>query len=506
MATIHHTTVTPGKLELLEAWLPAQRWCANKGRTPRLRKLGGYRLDDPAGEVGIEVQVVVDEAGPTPVVYQVPVTYRSAPLPGAESALIGEAEHGVLGHRWFYDACHDPVFVATLLGLVEGRVEAQHQDVSDRSDDTVVGVHVSGPQVTLVRSAVLRGEQSNTSIICEVEDASGAPAEPIIIKLFRTLQAGDNPDVVVQSALTEAGSTQVPQTVGYVTGTWTDPSAAQAAPHDPAHAVAGHLAFAQRFFPDVEDAWRVALRAAQTGVDFAAEARELGEATAHIHVSLSSAMGTTPTTDLTREPLLRSVHQRYAAALAEVPSLAELDDGIQAAMARLAAADWPALQRIHGDYHLGQVLHVAERGWVAVDFEGEPLRPLSERVLPDLALRDVAGMLRSFDYAGGSAELSHVGADARAWVERARGAFLDGYAAVTGTDPRTDPASLDLLAGLELDKALYEVVYEARNRPGWLGIPTAAVARIVAAFTASPPSPRVSPPAPLPPHPPKDPG
>ena len=114
MAEIHATTMSPGKLELLSGWLPRQRWCTAKGRAPHLRKLGGYRLDDPAGQVGIEIMIVSDESGPTPVVYQVPLTYRGAPLAGAENALIGESDHGVLGRRWVYDACHDPVFVSRL--------------------------------------------------------------------------------------------------------------------------------------------------------------------------------------------------------------------------------------------------------------------------------------------------------------------------------------------------------------------------------------------------------
>ena len=116
-------------------------------------------------------------------------------------------------------------------------------------------------------------------------------------------------------------------------------------------------------------------------------------------------------------------------------------------------------------------------GWVAVDFEGEPLRPLHERVGPDLALRDVAGMLRSFDYVGGSVELSEPGRSARDWVAACRAAFLEGYAGVTHLDPvQTGP----LLRALELDKALYEVIYEVRNRPSWLGIPMAAIDRLVA--------------------------
>jgi maltokinase len=119
---------------------------------------------------------------------------------------------------------------------------------------------------------------------------------------------------------------------------------------------------------------------------------------------------------------------------------------------------------------------VPDRGWVLLDFEGEPLRPLAERSLPDQPLRDVAGMLRSFDYAAGSWEQSHPGASAREWAVDAQRAFLDGYAAESGRDPRADSA---LLTAFQLDKALYEVVYEARNRPTWLTIPTAAVARLL---------------------------
>jgi predicted trehalose synthase len=135
------------------------------------------------------------------------------------------------------------------------------------------------------------------------------------------------------------------------------------------------------------------------------------------------------------------------------------------------------MQRIHGDFHLGQVLDVPGRGWVLLDFEGEPLRPLAERTQPDLALRDVAGMLRSFDYAAGSWEQTHPGRSAASWADRARAAFLEGYAQESGRDPREDEV---LLKALELDKALYEVVYEARNRPTWLTIPTTAIARLFA--------------------------
>jgi len=175
--------------------------------------------------------------------------------------------------------------------------------------------------------------------------------------------------------------------------------------------------------------------------------------------------------------LSRSMRARHASAVSEVPALAAYDSMVHASIERVSAAKWPALQRIHGDYHLGQVLEVPHRGWVLVDFEGEPLRPLIERTHPDLALRDVAGMLRSFDYAAGSWEQMHPGRSAREWADRARTAFLEGYAKESGRDPRDDAVLLD---ALELDKALYEVVYEARNRPTWLTIPTTAIDRLFA--------------------------
>lgn len=132
MAVIHHTVLKPTKLELLTAWLPTRPWYRGTGE-PELAKAGGFRLDDPQGAVGIEFLVVTDVSG----AYLVPLTYRGAPLSGAEHALVGTMEHGVLGRRWAYDGCHDPVLVAQLLALIEGRVEAQAQSASDTPDREV---------------------------------------------------------------------------------------------------------------------------------------------------------------------------------------------------------------------------------------------------------------------------------------------------------------------------------------------------------------------------------
>jgi hypothetical protein len=136
MAIIHDTTLKPTKLELLTAWLPTRPWYVGDG-APELTKAGGFRLDDPEGEVGIEFMVAVDTSGPEPVAYHVPLTYRGAPLPGAEHALVGTMEHGVLGPRWAYDGCHDPVLLAALLALIEGRAQAQAQSLTDTPDHEV---------------------------------------------------------------------------------------------------------------------------------------------------------------------------------------------------------------------------------------------------------------------------------------------------------------------------------------------------------------------------------
>ncbi|MGA7148103.1 MAG: phosphotransferase, partial [Microbacterium sp.] len=152
---------------------------------------------------------------------------------------------------------------------------------------------------------------------------------------------------------------------------------------------------------------------------------------------------------------------------------------LESVYAQAAAVAWPAQQRIHGDFHLGQVLQVPGRGWVVLDFEGEPLRPMAERTRADLALRDVAGMLRSFDYVAGSIRLDDPDRSpesAREWARTAREAFLEGYARTSGDDLREEAP---LLAALELDKAVYEAIYEARNRPTWVTIPLRAITRLV---------------------------
>ena len=174
---------------------------------------------------------------------------------------------------------------------------------------------------------------------------------------------------------------------------------------------------------------------------------------------------------------------RLEKAAAEVPELAPYADALKATYDELASLTEPVpVQRIHGDFHLGQVMRTLN-GWRLLDFEGEPAKPLSERRALDSPLRDVAGLLRSLDYAAQHQLADHAHDPQREyraveWARRNRAAFCAGYAKGSGSDPQE---SGPLLRAFETDKAVYEVVYEARNRPAWLRIPMTAIERLAAA-------------------------
>jgi hypothetical protein len=192
MATIHRTTMVPGKLDLLAGWLPTRPWYRGTGRPPALTRAGGFRLDDPAGEVGIEFAFVTDETDGAGTTYHVPMAYRGAPLPGAEQGLIGTTEHGVLGTRWVYDAAHDPVAVVQLLDFICGRVDAQHQSRSDTSDPSVGRLWSSGgPLVAPTPLRVRDSEPGRTTVAVELTDAATMRTLSGSLHLVRVLEEGE---------------------------------------------------------------------------------------------------------------------------------------------------------------------------------------------------------------------------------------------------------------------------------------------------------------------------
>jgi len=444
-------------MECITDWMLRQRWYAGKGRVPQLVEVS--RVEWACDEPGVSIRVLLlrDMANVPPSLYHVPIVVRPTIPRGAGRSLIGRDEHD----DYLFDAPYDPAYVPALL-----------RELGAPSVDST-GAPLEG--------RVHSGEQSNTSII--VGEHGG---QPLMVKLFRLVQPGENPDVVLQSALSAAGSRAVPRVMGAIRATWSDPLDPRAAAdgHAPVPRT-GHLAVAQEFVRDARDGWSIALEAARAGESFAADARALGLLLAEVHETLARHMPS-------REPSLGDVvgavagwHQRLAVASADAPALRALRPFIDAVYDAAHEEPWPPLQRIHGDAHLGQALRRPDGGWVLVDFEGEPLRPLEDRTRLDSPVRDIAGVVRSFDYARGTvlAELVE-SAGLRAaeqrldeWAREAREAFLEGYSAGSGLDLSAHRALLD---AFELDKAVYEAMYEARNRPTWLPIPLAAVERLVA--------------------------
>jgi maltokinase len=223
-----------------------------------------------------------------------------------------------------------------------------------------------------------------------------------------------------------------------------------------------------------------AAASAADGLPFAAEARQLGTATAQMHVDMATAFGRRAMTPDELAALAATLTAKLDQATTVVPELAAHAGRIRAVYDEVAGIREPVmLQRIHGDYHLGQVM-LSEHGWVALDFEGEPAAPLAERRALAPPLRDVAGMLRSFEYAARHQLIARPDAAALApmasgWVRRNSDAFCAGYAAAGGLDPAENWV---LLRAMLLDKAVYEVIYEARNRPSWVSIPLESIAEL----------------------------
>ena len=255
------------------------------------------------------------------------------------------------------------------------------------------------------------------------------------------------------------------------------------------------LGLLQEFLRSGSDGWVLALtsvrdlfaegdlHAEEVGGDFAAESERLGMATADVHSAMATSLPTGLAGTAEIAAWAGSMHDRLDAAAVAVPALAEYAAGIGEVFDALARHhDSVAVQRVHGDYHLGQVLRT-DAGWVLLDFEGEPGAPIPARAGLASPLRDIAGMLRSFDYASRYLLADHstppqLEYRAAEWAERNRDAFCVGYAKASGRDPREDRT---LLRAYELDKAVYEVVYESRNRPGWLRIPLGSIERLLAA-------------------------
>ncbi len=349
-------------------------------------------------------------------------------------ATVAEVDDPDLGAVRIVDAAADP---ACLRVLLDALVDPSHPAMEWID---------AGAIVPTDQTRVWPGEQSNTTV-CIGTDR--------MFKLFRKVEAGRNLDVEVLAALNGSGVT--PALYGTLLGELPD----------------GHRADLGMFVERVQgvrDGWEWACEACLADRDIAADAAGLGRALARVHGRLAQAFGTSAASG---SAVAATMLARLDAAAAQVGDLSAVRVAAEAVMRGLAGVEL-ATQRVHGDFHLGQVLYASD-GWTIIDFEGEPLKPLAERRQPDSVWRDVAGMLRSFDYVRG-AHPDPTSSQAEAWCRSARRGFLDGYC----EDAVPEAAVLD---AYELDKAIYEVVYETRNRPTWVHIPLGAV-RDVAGRTA----------------------
>ncbi|MER5637627.1 maltokinase [Kitasatospora sp. NPDC002227] len=443
-------------LPLIASWLPGQRWYAGKGRpitglTPVLAT--PLQVGDPAL---LHLLLRVDHSGGSDT-YQLLLGSRSGQPAGLPPAtVLGRLSGGPYDGAVLYDALHDPELTGRLL---------EHLATGDRFGSLSFR-RTPGPGLpSNLPGRASTAEQSNSSVIY---------GTAFILKLFRRISPGTNPDLELSLALSRAGSTRIPRVAA-----WFESRMERSEP--------ATLGLLQRYLPDAEDGWELAL--SQVGRlksdpapgNFAIEAHRLGRATAEVHRVLARSM---PVDRLDRAQLsllAGAMADRLDSAVTAVPGLLRYRSALRTAFRALTADHLESVpvQRIHGDLHLGQAMRTPH-GWVLLDFEGEPAKPLAERRQPQPALRDVAAMLRSFDYAAAhllagaphNPELAHLAA---AWAARNRTAYCAGYSAGGGADPNTAP---ELMRALEIDKAVYEVVYEARHRPSWLPIPLAAINRL----------------------------
>jgi maltokinase len=446
--------------DVLAAWLVRQRWFAGKGRTVHDLAVVADTEIVP-GDPGLRHLLVTVSHGATADCYQL-FTGLRARLP----ARLRHARIGSFEGLQVYDGLHDSDLTRALLDAI----------VADRTVGALRFCRLPGADFSWARpgpdSLVLTGEQSNTSLVF---------GESAIFKVFRRVAPGPNPDLEVATALADLGSTHIAEPYG-----WAETRI------DGATTV---LAILSRYLRAASDGWSLAATsvrdlyalalgdagagaAGEAGGDFAGEAERLGIATAQVHQDLADAFGSSELEPEAIRELAEQMFRRLDMAIAAVPELARHADRIGDAFSSLAKLTDPVpAQRVHGDYHLGQVMRT-QTGWVVLDFEGEPASPLAQRRARSSPLRDVAGMLRSFDYAARHQLLTHpervsLAPVAGDWVQRNGEAFCAGYAAAGGLDPGRNAV---LLRALLLDKAVYEVIYEARNRPNWLVIPLESIA------------------------------
>src|SRR5918999_1145371 len=413
--------------QALEEWVVGQRWFGSKAR--EVTSLGVLDMVPLRLEPRLLASVMVEArfAPGTHEVYQVPVAFRPVEEGWSEGA-IAETDGMTI-----YDALADPEEGQALLEL-------------------------------------MRAEQSNSSLVFD---------EALALKLYRRVEAGVNPELELLRFLTERGFESVPALAGWYEYT--------------GRLMEATLGVMQEFLPGARDGWELALEELGSEPEaFLERVRALGEVTGRLHTALGSdasnpAFAPEEPSSESLGLLTATIDEEIERIFLDLPETESVEpiagrgEEVREQLRLLThVGSAGKVIRTHGDYHLGQTI-LAHRGWVVLDFEGEPARALTERRRKRSPLRDVAGMMRSFAYAASASEILRGVVPPEDWEERARDEFLDAY--LDAADPSLLPASRhgveQLLSVFELEKAVYELRYELNNRPDWVRIPVAGILRLL---------------------------
>jgi maltokinase len=441
----------PDAIEDLTRWITSRRWFARKNDpVESIEILSSTHI--PLTERTIEHLVARVRGAEYVDDYQLLIT--SGDREYVDAHVLPDSVIKV-GERVLYEIFGDWQTLAQLQELFEQETQCQSLQFHSTGNFSIAG-----------SARVVSSEQSNSSVIF---------GDQSIAKFYRRITPGVNPDLEIGLVLT--GSNQTAEVLGWLS-TQTDEQETT-------------LAVVHRFLSTAVDGFEHALSSVrdliasdldkpeEAGADFAAEAHRLGEAVARVHVDLATGFGTAVMTTADARLMVSAMNAKLDEALSVVPLLAPFESSLREIYGALQSQAIE-LQRIHGDLHLGQVLRDTG-GWIVLDFEGEPGSPLEDRRRLAPAIRDVAGMLRSFDYAARQPLINYPNAELHlprtaAWAERNRGAFLDGYLEVRPVDLQ---AVGPLMRALEAEKAVYETVYEHRFRPDWIGVPLGGIKRLV---------------------------
>jgi maltokinase len=444
--------------ERLHEWVLQQRWFGSKARdVAQLNVLEAVTLRDEAPQLALALVEARFQTG-THELYQLPLGVRPAGT-GPDDGVIAEVDGATV-----YDALADPEEAREVLDRIAGGadVEGEHGAVRFRLTEGAPEVPSGSLDVRPVGA-----EQSNSSVVF---------GDQLILKVFRRLEPGVNPELELLRFLTTHGFAHIAPLAGW-------------------YEYAGRLMDAtlgtlQEYLSGARDGWDLCLADLEA---FLPETRELGIVTGEMHTTLGSDLAdhdfapeepSAENISLLTATVDEEIERVFVNLDFDAPDLQPIAGRGQDVRERLQAlshiGNGGRLIRTHGDYHLGQTM-LTDRGWVILDFEGEPARSLHERRRKRSPLRDVAGMLRSFAYAAQAAEQQHGVVAPEGWEQRAREAFLEGY--FSAVDPALLPLGQDaignLLAVFELEKAVYELRYELNNRPDWVSIPVAGIVRLL---------------------------